>query len=114
MKIYKELLPPDTLLDTFVELPFDSAREAKKCIVKLDCQHAMPCMWYQADMNEGHEKHKFAIFALGTGHEVNDGSLTLEDNYIGSIQLFNGRIVLHYFIQRIDNKKIVDKVDKEG
>lgn len=110
MLIYKQELPMDTLFPQKVRLPFTSVHNAIKAVMKLDLQYDVPVMWYQADYEkydtvqsltekdwtEDFQGKEFWLLAIGTGHDWKDG-LKL-DNYIGTVQLYSGTLVLHYFI----------------
>lgn len=123
MLIYKQELPMDTLDILKLKLPFDSAKEAKEHIFKVDLQYDVPCMWYQADLhknendkeddkennkdeedNNDNNDKEFCIVAIGTGHPWDDR--LSKDNYIGTAMLMGGMLVLHYFI--IEAEKMFD------
>ena len=111
MLIFKQKLPMDTLIPIKVTLPFSSAAIARKSIMKLDLQYECPVMWYQADYETvelgGSDSAEpvskdYIIVAIGTGHDWGD-TLT-QDHYIGTVMIYGGSLVLHYFI--------VDAADK--
>ena len=99
MLIFKENLPIDTLFNEIVELPFSTAEQARKAILKLDMQYDSPVFWYQADA-ENAEKRKYNIIAIGTGHDWEDD--ITKDEYIGTLLLYGGTLVLHYFLLEMD------------
>lgn len=94
MLIYKNDLPEDTLDFVKIELPAKDVQDAAKLILKVDLQYGSPKMWYQADA-EGAKK-VYTIIAIGTGHPW--GDVLTKENYIGSLSLMEGTLVLHYFI----------------
>lgn len=94
MLIFKNALPVDTLDFIKIKLPAKTAAKAADLIFHLDIQYGEPRMWYQADAS-GKEK-VFTIMAIGTGHPWGD-TLT-KANYIGTLPLMGGTLVLHYFI----------------
>lgn len=116
MLIFKQELPMDTMMPIKVTLPFSSVAIARKSILKLDLQYECPVMWYQADYeavelggsNSAEPVSRdYIIAAIGTGHDWGD-TLTQKD-YIGTVKLCGGSLVLHYFI--VDP---ADKSDKAG
>ena len=116
MLIYKQELPMDTMLPLKVTLPFSSVAVAKKSVMKVGVQYDCPVMWYQADYEtvelggstSGEPVGKeYIIAAIGTGHDWGD-TLTQKD-YIGTVLICGGSLVLHYFI--VDP---TDKSDKAG
>lgn len=100
MLIYKQELPTDTIFPIKVNLPFSDKEQAKKFILKLDLQYDSPVMWYQADAQEN-ESREFIIAAIGTGHDWKDE--LDRDDYIGTILIDEGTLVLHYFILEADS-----------
>lgn len=66
-------------------------------VLSVQVQNGMPCLWAAVDSNEMDlEERLFHI--VGTGlpiqHDVEDDSV---DGFIGTIQLLDGRIVIHVF-----------------
>lgn len=54
-------------------------------------------MWFQADLNEGDGVEKdFILITIGTGHPW--GDLLHREEYIGTLLLMKGILVLHYFL----------------
>ena len=98
MLIYKETLPTDTLWGKTVSLPYATAEEASRAVMKTALQYGTPCMWYQADGTA--EKREYFIKAIGTGHDWED-TLSMEQ-YIGTVLLDEDTLVLHYFIMDIE------------
>ena len=94
MLIYKEKLPNDTLNIRRISLPYNTAEEARKGVLHLDVQSGVPCLWYQADT--GMETKEYLAIAVGTGHKLSDG--LSRDDYIGTLLLQAGTLVLHYFL----------------
>ncbi|MBQ7248784.1 MAG: hypothetical protein IJS21_01995 [Deltaproteobacteria bacterium] len=94
MLIFKNNLPVDTLDFVEVRLPAETAEEAAGLVLKVDMQYDAPRMWYQADA--GGKENDFVILAIGTGHPWGD-RLT-KANYIGTLPLEGGMLILHYFI----------------
>ena len=94
MLIFKNNLPVDTLDFVRVRLPAETAEEAAGLVLKVDMQYDAPRMWYQADA--GNKENDFVILAIGTGHPW-DNRLT-KANYIGTLSLMDGMLILHYFI----------------
>lgn len=60
-------------------------------ILTVQTQREVPCLWTLIDPNAPPLKRTIEIF--GTGHEVTDGSR----RYIGTYQLYNGKLVFHCF-----------------
>ena len=94
MLIYKEELPIDTMDLKTISLPYKTAEDARRAILHLDIQYGYPCMWYQEDTSQ--PKKEYLILAIGTGHDWGD-RLKRED-YIGTLLLQGGTLVLHYFL----------------
>jgi len=114
--IYKEELPTDTLFNVRAELPFSTAKEARKAILKLDMQYDRPVFWYQADAETGATKKKYNIIAIGTGHDWENK--IDRDEYIGTLLLYGGSLVLHYFLLEMDRVTsfidlLEDKIEKD-
>lgn len=103
MLIYKEELPIDTLDIRKIALPFKNVADAKNAVLKVDLQYEQPVMWYQADADkksfQSGETKEFLMLAIGTGHDWKDG-LTKEE-YIGTVLLWEGTLVLHYFLKEM-------------
>ena len=61
-------------------------------VLTVQVQDGAPCIWAAVDPNEKKEMRKFRI--AGTGHPIDD---TTVGGYIGTVQLHDGRLVLHVF-----------------
>lgn len=83
--IWKFTLKPDTI--THLEMP----KEAK--ILTVQAQNNDVCMWAIVDTDNAIEERKFEIY--GTGHNLPEAILHQE--YIGTLQLYNGTLVFHLF-----------------
>ena len=94
MLIYKTQLPMDTWDLKTIKLPCPDAESARKSVLKLDIQYDRPCMWYQADVSE--TEKEYLLIAIGTGHDW--GGRLKREEYIGSLLLMEGTLVLHYFL----------------
>lgn len=105
MLIYKTELPVDTLDFRKIKLPAKTVEEAVSLVMSIGLQYDMPKMWYQADTGE--EEKEFTILAIGTGHHWKD-EIT-KANYIGTLPLGDGVLVLHYFITDGDLLKRIYK-----
>jgi hypothetical protein len=96
MLIFKEDLPVNTLDIRVISLPFHTAEEARKAIMKVESQYETPRMWYQVDMNNDCQEKEYCLLAIGTGHDW--GSRLSKEEYIGTVLLYEGMLVLHYFL----------------
>ena len=94
MLIDKTPLPIDTLDFKIVRLPCQDAEAARKAVLRLDIQYDLPCMWYQADASD--QEKEYLLIAIGTGHDW--GKDLKREEYIGSLLLMGGTLVLHYFL----------------
>lgn len=94
MLIYKTPLPMDTWDFKTVKLPCPDAAAARKAVLHLDIQYDHPCLWYQADASD--QEKEYLLIAIGTGHDW--GSRLKREEYIGSLLLMDGTLVLHYFL----------------
>jgi hypothetical protein len=56
-------------------------------------QHGEPCIW--ALVNPDAPKRRRAVRVVGTGHPCDDVNA---QNYVGTYQLHDGRLVFHVFI----------------
>lgn len=94
---------PDSPQQIF--LPFFTAKEAAKAVLKVDTQKDIPKMWYQEDIYSNHEEidNEFFITALRNNH--NYGDHILRELYIGSASILRGSSELHYFILPPDTIK---------
>ena len=92
MLIYKEELLQHTGIE-IIKLPYLNIKEAKEAIMKLDVQYGIPCMWYMN--NKENETKDYILCAIGTGHDYKELE---KESYIGSLLLFEGSLVLHYFL----------------
>jgi hypothetical protein len=103
MLIYKKGLPMDTEEVGYINLPAEEINEALGCILKTELQHGEPYVWYDI-VSEDAPLTKYLIIAVETGHPW-EGTISREQ-YIGTVQLHGGMLVLHYFlIKSNDNKK---------
>jgi hypothetical protein len=103
MLIYKRRLPVDTMDVGYIYLPAAEINEARNCILKTELQYGEPYVWYDV-VSEDIPLTKYLIIAVGTGHHW-EGTI-LREQYIGTVQLHGGMLVLHYFlIKSNDNKK---------
>ena len=111
MLIYKEQLPEDTM---DIQL-FSTVEAARKAVLKIDMQYGTPCMWYQADAEEqcliSGEKNSFLVMAIGTGHDW--GHDLSRDGYIGTALLYDGALVLHYFLLEKPNTEKTETEKQE-
>ena len=116
MLIYKEHLPKDTLDVRKVRLPFRSAEDARKAVLNIQLQHGSPCMWYQADYDsecyDNDEFREYLLMAIGTGHHWSDDEFTREQ-YIGTAALYDGSLMLHYFLVENTYSAILSESDAE-
>jgi len=69
-----------------LEMPLD----AKVLCVRL--QNRIPMIWAQVTPSDPLVSHRFAV--VGTGHRTPDAGVS---EYIGTIQMFDGTLVLHFF-----------------
>ena len=115
MLIYKEQLPEDTMDVRLLELPFSTVEAARKAVLKIDMQYGTPCMWYQADAEEqcliSGKKNSFLVMAIGTGHDW--GHVLSRDGYIGTALLYDGALVLHYFLLEKPNTEKTETEKQE-
>ncbi len=78
-------------------------------------QYGTPCMWYQADAEEqcliSGEKNSFLVMAIGTGHDW--GHVLSRDGYIGMALLYDGALVLHYFLLEKPNTEKTETEKQE-
>lgn len=115
MLIYKEQLPEDTMDIQLLELPFSTVEAARKAVLKIDMPYGTPCMWYQADAEEqcliSGEKNSFLVMAIGTGHDW--GHDLSRDGYIGTALLYDGALVLHYFLLEKPNTEKTETEKQE-
>lgn len=98
MRIYKQELAPATFISKNV-LPYKTAEEARRGILKLDLQYDIPCMWYLMDENETKGK-EYIIFSVGTGHNLRN--TVKREEYVGTVILDDGALVLHYFLIEVN------------
>ena len=94
MLIFKERLPKDTLDYVTIDLPAKTANEAADLMLSVGMQYGEPMVWYQADADG--ESKTFTILSIGTGHPW--GEELTRENYLGTLPLEGGSLVLHYFI----------------
>lgn len=65
------------------------------------------CVWALVD-TDACEKD-YAIFCYGTGHKVpNDPG-----KYIGTVQMYSGEVVLHFFYKKLDDVERQNELIKE-
>lgn len=63
------------------------------------------CAW--ALIDDGLPETTYVVCCYGTGHKVD---LCFTGNaYIGTVQLLDGKIVLHYFAERMDSLELYHK-----
>lgn len=62
--------------------------------LSVQMQRGVPCIWYKCDDTRGMEPREIAI--SGTGHDMShcDGF-----RFLGTIQLHEGQIVFHVFVE---------------
>lgn len=66
-------------------------------VLSVQVQNGRPCLWAAVDPTEMElEKRMFRI--AGTGHPICDDVV---DGFIGTIQLYNGKLVFHVFEVKI-------------
>lgn len=98
-----------------LELPFSTVEAARKAVLKIDMQYGTPCMWYQADAEEqcliSGKKNSFLVMAIGTGHDW--GHVLSRDGYIGTALLYDGALVLHYFLLEKPNTEKTETEKQE-
>lgn len=61
-------------------------------VLTVQVQSGVPCLW--AECNPDAECVSRTFLIRGTGHPIDDG---IEKEYIGTIQLHGGSLVLHVF-----------------
>lgn len=61
-------------------------------VLSVQVQNGSPCIWAAVDQNEPLEERWFRI--AGTGHPIQDDVV---DGFIGTIQLYDGKLVFHIF-----------------
>lgn len=88
MKIYKY---PFAVNDTAaIAMPLGA------CILSLQVQHGVPCLWALVDPEQPVETRSFRIF--GTGEEIDiDIPVVTRSRYIGTFQLLGGDFIWHMF-----------------
>jgi hypothetical protein len=106
MLIYKKELPVNTEEVGYIYLPAAEVKEAVDCILKTELQHGEPYVWYDV-VSEDAALTKYLIIAVGTGHFW--GDTLSRDQYIGTVQLYGGVLVLHYFLVKSDDNKKNDE-----
>lgn len=106
MLIFKEKLPIDTIDVRYVEMPYNTAEEARKAVLHVGFQHGEPCMWYDAiDYDCPCPRRKYLLLAIGTGQNWKD-KLT-QDMYIGTVLLHNDSLVLHYLLIECNTNQLL-------
>ena len=85
--IYKQELT--TYGQQVVNLPVDAH------IIHIDTQRGYPCMWYTCYSDS--EKVLRKVYCLYTGEDIPDEPM----DYLGTVLLENGELVLHYFMSRL-------------
>ena len=65
------------------------------------------CVW--AVVDDAIEESSFIISSYGTGHKLPNDT----GNYIGTVQLYSGEVVLHFFYKQlcIENNKEIKEFD---
>ena len=66
-------------------------------ILDIQVQKDQVCMWYICD--DRNPKRKVTIICHGTGHPLNHWENKL--HHIGTVQVYNGTLVFHYFIREV-------------
>ncbi len=62
-------------------------------VLTVQVQNGTPCIWAAVDPCQTYlEMRRFRI--AGTGHPIEDN---IVDNYVGTIQKFDGKLVFHLF-----------------
>ena len=85
-----------------IELPYNNLNEVKNNILSVSAQYGeVPTVWY---MDYGTDTNEFLVVCLPTRVDVCDESITAE-NYIGTAQVSDGFLVLHYFIVEASEKE---------
>lgn len=73
--------------EVLVSMPKDAK------ILTVQVQNGRPCIWASVDPSSSDmEIRKFRI--AGTGHPVEDSII---ENYIGTVQMYEGKLVFHVF-----------------
>lgn len=62
-------------------------------VLSVQVQNGRPCLWAAVDPNEMTLEERFFRIA-GTGHTIQDDVV---DGFIGTIQMYDGRLVFHVF-----------------
>ena len=62
-------------------------------VLTVQDQHGRPCLWVAVDPSQSELEERIFRIA-GTGHPIVD---EIVDDYVGTIQTFNGRLVFHVF-----------------
>ncbi len=100
--IYKQMLLQQPGVKK-IKLPYKNLYEAKNNILSVSAQYGeVPTVWY---MDYGTDTNEFLLVCLPTGVDVyDDGSITKE-NYIGTVLVSDGFLVLHYFLVEASEKE---------
>ena len=62
-------------------------------VLTVQVQNGTPCIWAAVDPCQMYLECRFFRIA-GTGHAIEDDVI---DNYVGTIQMYDGRLVFHIF-----------------
>lgn len=98
MKVWKYPLPVDDTADHFtVDLPAQFAE-----LLTVQVQNGTPCLWAMVEPSA--PKQTWHFHWVGTGHDIpepvehTDGRV-----YLGTVQLYDGALVLHLFHSGYDD-----------
>ena len=105
MKIYKQKLPLNSGV-VHIELPYDTAEEARQAVRHVGLQFEEPCVWYEHQDNK--DMKKFVLIAVGTGHEM--GDLVRREEHIGTVLVADDFYVWHYFL--VDEDELHARYEK--
>lgn len=84
-RVYK--YPLDIQDEVVVMMPKDAR------VLSVQVQNGRPCLWAAVDQNELTSEERWFRIA-GTGHPIQDDVV---DGFIGTIQMYDGRLVFHVF-----------------
>lgn len=90
MIIFKQALLSETGI-AVLELPFQTANEARDNILKIALQNGSPYIWYNA-LDKPHKS--FILVCIGTGHDHPEFDLK---DYVGTVVMESG-YVWHYLL----------------
>lgn len=92
-KVFKYQLPISDAVKVYMP------KDAKVLCVQV--QNGQPCIWASVNPDKELEERQFRI--AGTGHTIEDG---IVDNYIGTVQLHDGKLVFHVFEVRYEKDDV--------